>query len=81
MNQKLETVKTLAHKVNTIYDYNNIIRNEEFYKLIVKHEADDFFLDGEDIETYWIDFKRWHRMFATGLHPNDVRNLGEDYDF
>lgn len=76
-----DTLKTLAHKVNTIYDFDNIIRNEEFYKLVIKHEAENFLLTHSDIEDNWIEFKKWHRMFATGLHPNDVRNLGGDYDF
>ena len=83
MNGKeiLETIKTLAHKVNTIYEYDNMIRNDEFYKLIVKHEADNFLLTGDDIDLNWSYFKTFHKMLATGLHPNDVRNLGGDYDF
>ena len=81
MSDTLEKIKTLAHKVNTLYDYDNIIRNDEFYKLVVKHDADDLLLREEDIELNWIFFKRFHRVLATGLHPNDVRNLGDDYDF
>jgi hypothetical protein len=81
MNTTLEKIKTLAHRVNTIYDYHNIIRNEEFYKLVVKHDAEDFLLLREEIEENWSYFKRFHRVLATGLHPNDVRNLGGDYDF
>jgi hypothetical protein len=76
-----DTLKTLAHKVNTIYDFDNIIRNEEFYKLVIKHEAENFLLTDSDVEDNWIEFKKWHRFFATKLHPTDVRNLGEDYDF
>jgi hypothetical protein len=76
-----DTLKTLAHKVNTIYDFTNIIRNEEMYKLIVKHEAENFLLTSNEIDENWIEFKKWHRMFATGLDPKDVRNLEGDYDF
>jgi hypothetical protein len=81
MNDTLEKIKTLAHKVNTLYDFENIIRNDEFYKLVVKHDADNFLLTESDIEDNWIYFKRFHKVLATGLHPNDVRTLGNDYDF
>ncbi len=81
MNTTLEKIKSLAHKVNTLYDFENITRNDEFYKLVVKHDADNFLLGESDIEDNWILFKKIHKMLATGLHPNDVRNLGKDYDF
>ena len=81
MKRDLETIKTLAHKVNTLYDFNNIIRDDNFYKLIVKHEAEDFLLTSKEIDDNWNVFKIWHKFLATGLHPTDVRNLGGDYDF
>ena len=74
-------LRELSIKMRDEYDWNNLTRNEQFYKLVVKHEAKDFFISDDDIDGNWVFFKNIHKMYVTMLHPSDIRNFNGDYDF
>lgn len=80
-NETRRKMNALAKWSSKEYDFNNIIRNDELYKMIIKNDADNFLISESEIDEHWIYFKQLHRMWSTGYHPADVRNFNGDYDF
>lgn len=69
--------KYLSHN----YELDRLKRNDDLYRMIVKNDAENFLITGDEVDDNWLFIKKVHRVFDSGLHPTDIRNLGNDYDF
>lgn len=69
--------KYLSHN----YELVRLKRNDDLYRMIVKNDAENFLITGDEVDDNWLFIKKVHRVFDSGLHPTDIRNLGDGYDF
>ena len=82
MNRELRRkCNDLSKHLSETYDYHSLTSDNTYCLMIMIHDGIDFLLTGDEVKENQQYITKMFMMYHRGLHPADIRNYNQNYEY